>query len=159
MACRRVIARSASVAAYELLGKILIGGILRLRDAWLALWYSLAMKKPRRAGLWAVATCLGLAAQIHKLRIRLGQLLDYIIIQLDGAIWPAVRRRAVLVGGSHSGRGGRSYERLRVCVWQTSFTSHFALSCLQDVSLAQANPRDKTKMWWWDGVLADHGVV
>lgn len=58
----------------------------------------------------AVATCLRLAAEIHKLRIRLGQLLDYIVIQLDGVVWPDVRGRVVSVGGRHTGRGERVHE-------------------------------------------------
>lgn len=58
----------------------------------------------------AVLTCLRLAAEINELRIRLGQLLDYIVVQLDGIIRPDVRRRVVLVGGRHAGRGERGYE-------------------------------------------------
>jgi hypothetical protein len=60
--------------------------------------------------IMAVATCLRFAAEIHELRVRLGQLLDYIIIQLDSVIWPDVRKRVVLVGHRHAGRGGRGYE-------------------------------------------------
>jgi len=33
------------------------------------------------------------------------------------------------------------------------FTSHFALSYLYNMQLAQAHPRDKIKTRWWDGVL------
>jgi hypothetical protein len=58
----------------------------------------------------AVATCLRLAAEIHELRIRLGQLLDYIVIQFDGVVWPDVRRRVMSVGGRHAGRGERGHE-------------------------------------------------
>ena len=57
-----------------------------------------------------VATCLRLAAEIHELRIRLGQLLDYIVIQVDCVIWPGVRRRAVWDGGRHAVGGKRAYE-------------------------------------------------
>ena len=58
----------------------------------------------------AVATCLRLAAEIDELRIRLGQLLDYIDIQVDGVIRPGVRRRAVWDGGRHAVDGKRAYE-------------------------------------------------
>lgn len=57
-----------------------------------------------------VATCLRLAAEIHELRIRLGQLLDYIVIQLDGVVWPDIRRPMVSVVGRHAGRGERVHE-------------------------------------------------
>lgn len=58
----------------------------------------------------AVATCLRFAAEIHELRVRLGQLPDYIVIQLDSVIWPDVRKRMVLSGRRHAGRGERGYE-------------------------------------------------
>ena len=52
MACRRVMARSASVAAYEVLVRTHLDQVSRLRAARLVLWYSLAMKAPQRDELW-----------------------------------------------------------------------------------------------------------
>ena len=116
MACRRVIARSASVAACKLLAKSPSRSHLTAQsrtDGRYGTQNSLTMKVSWRDALLygCLATCLRLAAEIHELRIRLDQLLDYIVIQLDSLVWPDVRRREVSIGGHHTARRGeRSHE-------------------------------------------------